>query len=349
MASKINIDHINETYSDTWKFESLLKSGKFYPLFANELRQEGGAFKSKVLMPLMLLAKTGKTWSQEDGIPVTDAHEKVVEVELNQIFNSHTKIDKANVPANPSTWAGNKAKTITLQEGQELDAYTLKAIAEGVSKKITAPAELNKDTIVDFFTELESEAEEKKYSLEDAIIFISPKVRNMIVKAKLECVDRNVENTSVKITEVLGYNVVVAPIHKLGYDFIALPPQAYAWALAVHTALQSYEYTQGDFIGQIATVVNEFYGSNVVMPEMVIGIPVADASTESFKDSLVETNGRIQELENLLAIAKESIQLSEEDKIKVEEEKAELLAKIESLEKDLNEVLTSEEDNKPSE
>ncbi|ATZ18292.1 hypothetical protein [Mesoplasma melaleucae] len=341
--SKINLDHVNEIYSNIWKFESLLKSGKYYPLFTNELRQEGGAFKSKVKLPLMLLAKTGKTWTQEDGIPVTDAHEKIVEVELDQIFNSHIKIDKANVPADSSTWAGNKAKTITLQEGQELDTYTLKAIAQGVSKKIEAPSELNKDTIVDFFTVLEETAEEQKFALEDAIIFVSPKVRNEIVKAKLECVDRNVENTSVRITEVLGYNVVTAPIHKQGYDFIALPPQAYAWALAIHTALQSYEYTQGDFIGQLATVVNEFYGSKVVMPEMVIGIPVASGETRTFNSELIDAKGRIQELENLLAISKNSIRLTEEEKLKVEEEKAELLAKVESLEKELDEVLASEE------
>lgn len=353
MASKINIDNVNEIYSEVWKLESLLNSGKFYPLFTNELHQDGGAFKSKVKMPLMLLAKTGKTWSQEDGISVTDAHEKIVEVELDQIFNSHTKIDKANVPADSSTWATNKAKTITLQEGQELDDYTLKAISTGVSKKISMTIDLDKDTIVDFFSELESKAEESKYSLENAIIFISPKVKNLIVKAKLECVDRNVENTSSKITEVLGYNVVTAPIHKLGYDFIALPPQAYAWALATHTPLQSYEYTQGQYIGQIATVINAFYGSSVVMPEMVIGIPISVTTVKSSKNNdeeIKELSSRVNEITNLLELSKQDLNVSEEEKTKLEEEKTKLLAKVEllekanvELEKNLAELLASEE------
>ncbi|AGY41646.1 hypothetical protein mflW37_5790 [Mesoplasma florum W37] len=341
----VNIHFINKTYSETWKKESLLTFGRFYPLFPNELHDDGGAFKAEVIMPLMTLAKKGNKWSQEDGIPLTDSHEKTVAVVLDQVFNVHTKIDKTNVPANPESWAKNKTDLITEQEAEELDEYVLSAIAKGVSTKVEdVPEELNKDTIVSFFFKLEAAAKKQKFNLKNSIIFISPKVRESVIQAKLECVDRNVENTSVVITSILGYNVVSAPIDELGYDFIALPKQAFAWVKANHTPLESYIFTQGTFKGQIATIINEFYGSKNVMPEMIIGVPTKDGETGPSETQILKL--RIAELERLNALSEDKdnvISLSEKEKKKLEEEKAELLAKVESLEKDLEEALTSEE------
>ncbi|AXF96586.1 hypothetical protein [Spiroplasma phoeniceum] len=274
---------IQTFFQNNWRLTNLYGASKIAALFPNQLQQDGGAFKAEVFLPIMNESQTQTYWDTVKGFDEKYVTEDLKKVQLTQNFTVYNRISKVDKLAD--NWAENKLKITDSQKAKILDKYVLSKIASGVKDLVPNPVKITKENFVDELKRLEVLVEDNYAHLEDMIIFIDHVVVAAMVNAKIQFTQTSIEGTSATIKSALGFNFIEASIGKLGFQFLPVLPQAFAWVLAVDLQLQAGEYTHVPFVGQKFIVDNEFYECAIVQNKFVFGYKT-ETETESEKSSI---------------------------------------------------------------
>lgn len=297
-----NLKQIQTHFSANWRYDLIRKESKIAALFVNDLRQEG-AFKSKVRIPIMGIAKTQDEHNPEKGIEINYANERSEEFELEKSFVVYERMHPQDMEA--PGWANAKLPVITSQKTKQIDDYMISMFAtttEGVMQ-IPNPEQVTGANISDIFAVIDEQCYENGFDLDQAYIFVDPIVLAAIRKANLISGSKTIEGQAFKINEVLGFNVIEAKgLKKLGQQIVVATTYSLGWGYAQIDPLKILELTN-EFEGQIAIKEIAYYGAKILIPKQIIQypFPAVTRSGNNQNNSSVENAVSRNDAANLLS------------------------------------------------
>lgn len=272
------LSQVQTYFSQKWRADNIRRNSQLASLFPNELKQEG-AFNSVVRLPILTEAIIQENWDPRTGFDEKYTTDKHIEVKLDQNWTVYNRIDKVDMEADE--WASNKMRMVDRQKGRRIDDYVLDVISTNTEIINITPVTITKDNLVEIFKDLEIKADNQKFDLQTAYIFVSPKLMSVILNSKLSTGSYSIDETGAVVYDVLGYRIIQARLDKYQTQLIALPMQAVSWCWAEHLPLQAGEYTQGAFLGEQYICENAFFKGKVVMPEMVLKMKEVGSGAET--------------------------------------------------------------------